>query len=143
MNSRQLAERLIARNRSESDPASSVSSVAALAAEDLFVALSRWVGADGCHALFTRAQTDELVAHPSLSSLQLRPRTQPHLDGVSATAIKYGEAETALAIQAAVVATIELLGRLIGAEMAANLIERTLPGPSYDGEHENNRARAQ
>jgi hypothetical protein len=45
---------------------------------------------------------------------------------------KYGYATTAAALQAMLVILIELLGRLIGIDMAANLIERGLGGSPED-----------
>jgi hypothetical protein len=139
----QLAQRSIALKRAESGDGASASIVAGLSAEALYKALSQWVGIDGCHALFARALADALREHPLLGALQLRPRAKTYLDGVAAAVSKYGETATADAIEATLTGTIELLGRLIGADMAANLIERGLLEPSRDSaKPENRRAEA-
>jgi hypothetical protein len=127
-----LAQQSIALKRAESGNGASASTVAALSVEALYKGLSQWVGIDGCHALFARALADAQGEHPMLSALRLRPRAKPYLDGVASAASKYGDTATADAIEATLTGTIELLGRLIGADMAANLIERSLLESSRD-----------
>lgn len=94
--------------------------------ERLFLSLSRWLGADGCRALFSRARADSLNTHPAVGTLTLRAREQPHIAGIAESVAKHGDRATANGIQAMLAATIELLGRLIGREMAARLIERSV-----------------
>ncbi len=142
MTSRQLAAHLIATKRAQHGADVSGSFVAALSVEDLYVALSRWVGIDGCHALFSRALADAEPSRPLLQSIQLNPRGDIRLDGVSSAAAEHGEAETAAAIEETIVRTIDLLGRLIGSDMTANLIERGLPDTSRDNTQQNKRAEA-
>lgn len=128
----QIAQRLIDRKRSAAGADATQSSAAALAVGELYQGLSRWIGSEGCHALMARARAEAAVDHPLLSTVQLRARTQPYVDGLPETVAEYGEAATADSIRAMLVGMIDLLGRLIGVDMATNLIERTLPEPASE-----------
>ena len=99
---------------------------AAAAAEDLYRSLAGWIGSDGCHALFARARAEAEVTHPSLGAMQIHERARPYVTGVVESVSNYGDAATADAIQSMIALTIEILGRLIGVDMATNLIERSL-----------------
>lgn len=121
-----LANRLLDRQTNAGNADTTRASAAARAGEKLYRALSRWIGTDGCHALFTRARAQELASHPPLDSLQVRPRQEPYIAGVEETIGEYGNDATADAIESMIVGMIELLGRLIGVDMATNLIERSL-----------------
>ena len=123
----QLARRLVDRERNAGDGNVTTATAAALAGERLCLTLSRWIGGDGCHALFTRARAQAQAEHRPLDALYLRVRGEPYIEGVAESIKEYGDAPTAVAIEATLVGTIELLGRLIGVEMATNLIEPTSP----------------
>lgn len=140
---RQLAHRLIGGSKvAKAQNADSASSVA-LAFDNLYQSLSRWVGLNGCHALFARAHTHAKAEHPLLENIQLRARTAPYLDGVTETIDEYGVEETVQALESMLVTLIELLGRLIGDDMAQKLIERDLAEfPREDANGENLRAEA-
>jgi hypothetical protein len=90
------------------------------------------VGLDGCHALFTRALAEARQQHELLAGITLHARSTPYLHGIREAVEKYGSAATAAALQAMLVILIELLGRLIGIDMAASLIERGLGGSPED-----------
>jgi hypothetical protein len=121
-----LAKRLIDRETSTGNADTSKASAVALAGEGLYRAISRWIGSDGCHALFTRARAQEQPANRALDSIQLRPRHDPYITGVDDSIGEYGDDATANAIESMIVGMIELLGRLIGVDMATSLIERSL-----------------
>jgi hypothetical protein len=104
---------------------------------DLYRGLSRWVGPDGCHALFTRALAEAQSELGTLGQIKLRPRTDPYIDGVEATIESRGDAATADALEAVLVHVIELLGRLIGDDMATRLIERSMTSPEHRDETSN------
>jgi hypothetical protein len=125
---RQIARRLIESRQPEGKGADSRSPAAA-ACEDLYRDLSRWVGTDGCHALFARALAQTLVEYATLDQIKLRPRSEPYLDGVAETIMARGDAATTDALESMLVHLIELLGRLIGDDMATKLIERNLAAP--------------
>ena len=99
---------------------------AAHAGEWLYAALSRWIGIEGCHALFARARAEALVGNPSLVVLLLRARSNPYIEGVAHSVAEFGETSTAAGIEAMLISVIDLLGRLIGVDMATNLAERSL-----------------
>ncbi len=123
---KQLAKRLIDRKRSAVDEGMSRAAAAALAADELYQALSRWIGSEGCYALMARARAEAQADHPELEALQLRDRAGPNLYDLSVSFAEHGESATSDAIQAMLGGMIDQLGRLIGADLAANLIERSL-----------------
>ena len=123
-----LARRLIERTSGgKSTRVPKVNDVVA-ALEHLYVDLSRWVGLDGCHALFARALADAREKQQVLGQITLHARSTPYLEGIAEAVEKDGSAKTAAALEAMLVMLIELLGRLIGIDMATNLIERGLGG---------------
>jgi hypothetical protein len=143
LTARQLAKRLVDRETSTRNAITSRASATALAGEGLYRTLSRWIGSDGCHALFTRARLQEQPASPALESLQLSPRHDPYIIGVAESIGEYGNDATADAIESMIVGMIELLGRLIGVDMAASLIERSLSEfPQDNSGPEKRRAKA-
>jgi hypothetical protein len=107
-------------------------SAAARGGEDLYLALSRWIGSDGCHALFARARAHAQLASAALGALQLSPRHDPYIIGVEESIGEYGDDATADAIESMIVGMIELLGRLIGTDMATSLIEQSLSDVAHD-----------
>lgn len=123
---RKIAHRLIENGRSAEHGSDSPARAAAAACDRLYRELSRWVGRDGCHALFTRALSQARADHPALGKIQLRARAQPYIDGVAETIIAQGDPATAEALETMLVSLVELLGRLIGDDMAMKLIERSL-----------------
>ena len=140
---RQLASRLVDRETSTGTANTTRASATALAGEGLYRALSRWIGSDGCHALFTRARAQEQAGNRPLESLQLSPRHDPYIVGVEESIGEYGNDATADAIESMIVGMIELLGRLIGVDMATSLIERSLSEvPEDNSGSEKRRAKA-
>jgi hypothetical protein len=67
-----------------------------------------------------------------LAEIQLRPGSQPYIDGVPETIMAHGDVATAEALESMLVRLVELLGRLIGDDMAAKLIARSM-GASESG----------
>lgn len=129
---RQTIRRSIDRRRAAAGPDSSASLAAALAAGDMATSLSRWIGIDGCHAVFSRAKSEAEFSHASLRALSLRVRAVNYVEGVARSAEQYGDTETAEGIESMLVGVSELLGRLIGPDMAKNLIEQSLPDSAQD-----------
>jgi hypothetical protein len=123
---RQIAHRLVNSRRSERAGGDTAARAAAAACDHLYRELSRWVGSDGCNALFTRALAQARTEYPALGQIQLRPRSEPYIDGVAETIMAHGDAAAAEALESMLVRLIELLGRLIGDDMAMKLIERSL-----------------
>ena len=90
--------------------------------DELRAGLSRWVGADGYRALLDRALVLSVTEHPVLSSISCHDG-----DALAATAAAraHGAAELATGVVALVATLTELLGRIIGEEMAVQLVEET------------------
>lgn len=123
---RTLARRVIDAGRSQSVGGEAASGAAAAACNDLYDELSRWIGADGCHALFTRALAEARKDSPPLQSIQLGLRLVPYVQGTDTAIAAHGDAETAAGIEILLIRLLELLGRLIGDDMAVKLIEPVL-----------------
>lgn len=123
---RQIAHRLINSRRLEQAGGHTGARAAAAACGHLYRQLSRWVGPDGCHALFTRALAQARTEYPALEQIQLRARSEPYIDGVAQTIMAHGDAATAEALESMLGRLVELLGRLIGDDMGMRLIERSL-----------------
>jgi hypothetical protein len=93
----------------------------------LRVGLGRWIGAEGYRALLERALEQARVEHPALGGLSCLGG-----DGLLTTAAvrAHGAGEVAAGFVALVAALIELLGRIIGDEMALRLVAQTgIPTP--------------
>jgi hypothetical protein len=130
---RQIARRLIDSHRSERAEGQTAARAAAAACDQLYRELSRWVGSDGCHALFTRALAQARTEYPALGQIQLRAGSEPYIDGVAETIMAYGDPATAEGLEAMLIHLIELLGRLIGEDMAMKLIERSVAASERGG----------
>jgi hypothetical protein len=76
--------------------------------------------------MFTRALAEARTEYPALAQIQLRARSEPYIDGVPETIMAHGDAATAEALESILVHLIQLLGRLIGDDMATTLIERSV-----------------
>ena len=125
---RAAAQRLLARARTPAeggsgpgDPIAAAEWVGrALAAE-----LPRWFGPYGYHALLARALAEVVRTNSALAAVRVRGPSDPTLEGLADAARAHGDAaaEGAAAVLARV---IELLGRLIGEDMAVNLVEQAV-----------------
>ena len=123
---RQTARRLIEGRQREREESDGRASTVAVACNDLYRGLSRWVGRDGCHALFTRALAQARTDSAALEQIQLRPGTDPYVDGVAESILSHGDSTVAEALESMVVYLVELLERLVGGGMATKLIERSI-----------------
>lgn len=131
LSARNLARRLISSRRVGRD-GHTPARAAAAACDQLYRELSRWVGPDGCHALFTRALAQARTEYPVLAQVQLHARSEPYIDGVAEIIMANGDPATAEALESMLVRLVELLGRLIGDDMATKLIERSLAATESD-----------
>lgn len=120
---RRLWDRAVAASAPDGDAFAATDRVLA----DLEQGLRRWVGAEGYAALLQRATALTLPAHPALARIDdLGLNPVPRLDTpVTDDAIRGG-------VVALLVALMELLGRIIGFEMAMRLVEQ-LGKPSPRG----------
>jgi hypothetical protein len=126
--SRAAAQRLVAR-ASESGDAGASDTVAH--ADRVYRAmgstLTRWFGPYGYHALLARALAETRPAHPALAAASVKGATDPRLEGIANAATEYGVDATVDAMTDVAAAVVELLGRLIGEDMAARLIDAVVP----------------
>jgi len=88
----------------------------------LRVGLTRWVGGMGYRALIDRALLLARAEHPALGSLSCHGGDEP----VTTAAVRaHSAAEVGTGMVALVAALVELLGRILGEEMAVRLVEQS------------------
>lgn len=85
------------------------------------------MGVEGSTALVARAIARTEGAHPCLALIERRDGREIHLDGVAAALETHGHAAVDAAITALLTTLVEILGRLIGEDMAMRIID---PGAS-------------
>jgi hypothetical protein len=84
--------------------------------------LGRWIGAMGYRTLLDRALVLARAEHPALGSLSCYGGDE---EMITAAVRAHGAAEVAAGMVALVAGLVELLGRIIGEEMAVRLVEQT------------------
>ncbi len=120
---RALTRRLISRagnGKTESDaqiPA--ILAACELACEELSLSL----GAPGFNVLLRRALALNAGAHPALNDLRVNSNAQPVFGDVPALVEKHGPEAVAAGLAAALESIFTLLGRLIGDDLVARLVE--------------------
>jgi hypothetical protein len=120
----ELASRLIARESSTA-PDASAAVIAANVLAAVSADLCRFVGSDGCYALLTRARSQAQSAHPALKNITIIAGLDLALQGVPESIQEHGAAKIAAGLESTLVAVVELLGRLIGDELAMKLLENS------------------
>jgi hypothetical protein len=95
-------------------------------------ALSRWFGPYGYHALLTRALVEARGAHPVLAAVSVRSPLEPFLDGLVEGARAHGNRAMTTGVTTVLATVIDLLGRLIGEDMALYLVEQSVPAVARD-----------
>lgn len=130
---RDLARRLLGREADAAGAPDALAASAARACERLLGNLSRWVGIDGADALFARALMHAQARHPALRAVRFEPRAELCLEGIAESARTHGAAATAEGVAGILTALIELLGRLVGDDLATQLVEQSAPdGSTHD-----------
>jgi hypothetical protein len=124
---RELARVLVGRRTARGDDREPSPATPRVVCERLFTELSRWVGTDGSYALFTRAMSTARAAHPALRCLVLNARADLLMEGLADAVHAYGETAVVDGLEAMLVVLIELLGLLIGDDMAVTLVLPALP----------------
>ncbi|HEV8454052.1 MAG TPA: hypothetical protein VGQ24_04130 [Gemmatimonadales bacterium] len=118
----EVARRIWQRAVGDSSAPEDVAVAATRMCAELRAGLSRWVGAMGYRALIDRALLLARAEHPALGSLSCHGEDEP----ASTAAVQaHTAAEVATGMVALVAALVELLGRIIGEEMAVRLVEQT------------------
>jgi hypothetical protein len=88
--------------------------------------LSRWFGPYGYHALLARALADARAEHPALAVVRVNSVPSPELAGLADAARAHGAGAAVAGAEAVLASLIDLLGRLIGDDLAMTLIDRTI-----------------
>jgi hypothetical protein len=94
--------------------------------------LSRWFGTDGTDALFARALVRAQADHPALANVRYARQSAGCLEGLADSAHIHGTEAAADGVAAILTALIELLGRLIGQDIAMRLVEQSVPAGAPD-----------
>ena len=123
--SRDLARRLLAREAPPADNPAMAAAALQRACARVSANLRDSVGDDGRDALLARALARTESDHPALKDVRGVDHGAVHLNNVVAS--------VTLAIEALLAALLDVLGRLIGEDMAMRLLDLDLPGPSRDG----------
>jgi len=122
-----VSHQLWARVPGTSDTPETALAAAEQLCEQLRVGLARWVGVEGYRALLARALTVTMVAHPALAALS-DARDEAREPG--ARVARFDARAMVAGVIALVATLIELLGRIVGDEMAARLVEQVvIPSP--------------
>jgi len=128
---RRVALRLLAKDgaprTTRSDPSELVAAIYA-AFERLGGSLTRWFGPFGYHALLTRSLAYARSEHPALANVRIQSATHPSLEGLAESVELHGADAISEGIVSTLMAFTDLLGRLIGEEMALRLIDQCAPG---------------
>jgi hypothetical protein len=127
----EVARLLWARATDGSDSPEEVVAAAERTCIQLRAGLGRWIGAMGYRALLDRALILARAEHPALGSLSGYGGDEAMITAAVRT---HGAAEVAAGMVALVSRLVELLGRIIGEEMALRLVEQT--GTPSGGERE-------
>ena len=127
---RELALRLLAREGSgppRSDSADAPDRVCAGVCDEL----SRWIGRDGCRALFARALATAQAGgnHPALDLVRVSTGSVSCLEGLAEGAARCGSDAATAGATAILSELIELLSHLIGEDMALSLLAHSAPPP--------------
>jgi hypothetical protein len=118
----EVAQRLWQRAVGDSNTPEDIAVAATHMCTGLRVGLTRWVGTMGYRALIDRALLLARAEHPALGSLSCHGEEEPV---TTATVRAHSAAEVATGMVALVTALVELLGRILGEEMAVRLVEQS------------------
>ena len=139
LTARELTRRLVSAS-ARGDESDSAALAAEAACERTYRDLIRRVGPTGAHALLARALAQAKADHSLLSEIRLgkelniaRPG-EPGLNGVAEIVQTHGAPAVASALEALLEKLIGLLGRLIGDDMVARLLEPDPPIRMKDSE---------
>ena len=134
LNARALTGRLIARTSVECGVPADDVGVVIDTCERTAKLISRSLGTTGFQALASRAIASQAVHHSLLKEISLGNPHGLFLGGVAVMVQRHSEQAVARGLEAALEAMLELLGKLIGIDMVASLVDRSEPGETQDEE---------
>ena len=125
-----LARRLLERAGTTAAGSGAPDPVAAaeLVTRALAAELSRWFGPYAYHALLMRALARARVDHPVLAAVRVRAQLEPDLDGLADGARTHGADAMTEGVVTVLTTLVQLLGRVIGEDMAVRLVDQAAPG---------------
>jgi len=106
----------------DTDSAEEVAAVTERTCIQLRAGLGRWIGAMGYRALLDRALNLAREEHPALVGLSCHGGDE---EMIAAAVRTHGAAEVRAGMVALVAVLVDLLGRIIGEDMAVRLVEET------------------
>ena len=120
-----MVRRILARElRGQEGDTARVEAAASVLAK-VTIALSRWFGPYGAVALVSRALVRAHVAHPSLRDMTAAGTPAAQFVGIADSVQRHGPAATADGILATLTILAEVISRLIGDDLASNLLEQS------------------
>jgi hypothetical protein len=128
----ELARRLLARDAPAKDAPDAVAAATERVCGRVSATLSRWFGIDGTNALFARAIVQAQADHPILANVRYSRQSAVCLERLAESARIHGADAAASGVAAMLTALIELLGRLIGQDIAMRLVEQSVPADASD-----------
>lgn len=120
---RKLATRLVAQAGAERNASGNAAVAAHSACERTYRALSRSVGAAGAQALLMRALKKAQGDHPILESFHVGSQNEPGLGAIAASIQSSETSEVAVGLEVVLQTMLDLLGRLVGEDMVAQLVD--------------------
>ncbi len=136
LGARELTQRLIARAAVPADATDRAALVAHAACEHASAELSTSLGTLGFKALLMRALKQAEARHPLLSEVRVGERSPDMLLGTAEMVEKHGAVAVAAGLEATLETMMTLLGRLIGVDVVARLVERNTATTTQDDEDE-------
>ena len=105
------------------------------ATERVWDELSKWTGVDGCHALLTRALALARAENPGLlQNARVGSRSRSWLEGIADNSSSVRANPGDDGVESILTALIELLERLVGDQIAINMLQPCLPDKSSDAD---------
>jgi hypothetical protein len=127
---RQLVLRLVPRELTDASDA--VFAAARDACESVSVDFTRWVGVGGYDALISRALSEARAAYPALALIHHEVGAEPQIVGIPECLERHGADVAARALLGLLETIFALLGRLIGDDLVAALVERSMESRALD-----------
>ena len=133
----EVARRHWARAVGDTSTPEEVAAAAERTCTQLQAGLSRWVGTEGYRALIDRALLLARAEHPALGSLSCHGGGEP---ATTAAVRALSAAEVATGMVALVATLIDLLSRIVGEEMAVELVNQAVARLPWRGARPNQAA---
>jgi hypothetical protein len=129
-----LARRLIEREAASANGGGAVPDGVALqrACARVLDALGNSMGEEGRNALLTRALSRAEGQHPALRNIRRLSGGGIHMEGVTATVETHPVVEVTAAVEALLGALVDVLGRLIGEDMAIRILDGDISSHNGD-----------